>query len=358
LLKAVKGMVAGTSRASDFGGAKEDVEQRSTATGGKLPHSVDPIVAVVAQAGLATVAGQDIQMAANDTIHIGSGQDTNQAIGGAFRLHTGQAIGILGGATKPGDQAAGKGVTFIAGKGDIEYQAQASTITIAAKQDVKIQSQTQHIDWAAAKKIVLSVAGGASLTIEGGNITFECPGKLLVKASKKSFVAGARATYQLPKLPAAPIEDVPLKFNMRLQDVPGPAAEMLPKTDWRIVRAKNEDTALWSDEQILAGISTSKGKLDLTESEEKLLAKEYNKTPGRLWVIANSHVSQLWVTKEKDDWSDDQKRLVALDAKGYSDDWGSTDEQDVYTFHDKLASDETKLKTGAELLADIKKGAA
>jgi type VI secretion system secreted protein VgrG len=29
--------------------------------------------------------------------------------------------------------------------------------------------------------------GGASVTIEGGNITVECPGKILVQASKKSF---------------------------------------------------------------------------------------------------------------------------------------------------------------------------
>jgi type VI secretion system secreted protein VgrG len=211
LMTAVKGMVAGSQRSDDFSGAMNDVGERNTSTSKKLPHSVDPIVAVVAQAGLATTAGQDIQFAAADTIHIASGQDTNQAVGGAFRLHTGQAIGVLGGATKPGDQAAGKGVTIIAGKGDIDYQAQASTITISAKQDVKIQSQTQHIDWAAAKKIVLSVSGGASITIEGGNITFEMPGKLLVKAAKKSFVGPGKELYGLPLLPASICVDCLLK---------------------------------------------------------------------------------------------------------------------------------------------------
>jgi type VI secretion system secreted protein VgrG len=158
-------------------------------------------VAIVAQAGLATAAGQDIQVAAGDTIHFASGQDIHQAVGGAYRLHTGQAIGLLGGATKPGVDAAGKGLSVIAGQGNIDYQAQASTLTIAAKQDVKVQSQTEHIDWAAAKKIVLSTAGGASITIEGGNITLECPGKILVKAGKKSFVAPASLSYPLPSLP-------------------------------------------------------------------------------------------------------------------------------------------------------------
>jgi type VI secretion system secreted protein VgrG len=201
LVTAVKGMVAGSQRTDDFSDAMGDVGERNTSTSKKLPHSVDPIVAVVAQAGLATTAGQDIQVAAGDTIHIGSGQDTNQAVGGAFRLHTGQAIGMLGGATKPGGEAAGTGITFIAGKGDIDYQAQAGLINISAKRDVKVQSQTAHIDWAAAKKIVLSVSGGASITIEGGNITFELPGKLTVNAGKKSFVGPARENYPLPTLP-------------------------------------------------------------------------------------------------------------------------------------------------------------
>jgi type VI secretion system secreted protein VgrG len=201
LMQAVKGMVAGSQRTDDFGDAMGDVGERNTSTSKKLPHSVDPIVAVVAQAGLATTAGQDIQIAAGDTIHFSSGQDTNQAVGGAFRLHTGQAIGMLGGATKPGGDAAGTGITFIAGKGDIDYQAQAGLINISAKRDVKIQSQTAHIDWAAAKKIVLSTAGGASVTLENGNITFECPGTYLVKAGKKSFIGPAKLDYPLPLLP-------------------------------------------------------------------------------------------------------------------------------------------------------------
>jgi uncharacterized protein (DUF2345 family) len=217
--------VAGTTRTDDFGDAMGDVAERNTSTSKKLPHSVDPIVAIVAQAGLATTAGQDIQIAAGDTLHVASGHDTNQAVGGAFRLHTGQAIGMLGGATKPGGDAAGTGITFIAGKGDIDYQAQASTITIAAKQDVKIQSQTAHIDWAAAKKIVLSTAGGASVTIEGGNITFECPGKIWVKAGKKSFVSGQIARASLPKFAPA---TGPLDETFSFKDELGTALVNLP----------------------------------------------------------------------------------------------------------------------------------
>jgi type VI secretion system secreted protein VgrG len=110
------------------------------------------------------------------------------ATGGAHRVHTGQAIGVLGGAVKPGTEAAGTGLTLMAAQGDVELQAQSDALQVAAKGPVTIQSAHGHIDWAAAKKIVISTAGGASITIEGGDITFECPGKLLIHAGIKSFV--------------------------------------------------------------------------------------------------------------------------------------------------------------------------
>jgi type VI secretion system secreted protein VgrG len=66
---------------------------------------------------------------------------------------------------------------------------------------VTIQSEKAQIDWAAAKKITLATAGGASVTIEGGNITFECPGTITVRAGTKSFAGGGSVSYPMPALP-------------------------------------------------------------------------------------------------------------------------------------------------------------
>lgn len=197
MLTSLKGMV----NEQAFEPAKSDAANKRTDTQDKLPHTADALIAIAAQAGLATVAGQDVQLAAADTVHLGAGQDFNLATGGAYRLHTGQAIGILGGAIQPGQGADGKGLTLIAGQGDIEVQAQASTLQVAAKQDVAIQSEQAHIDWAAAKKITLAVSGGASITLQGGNITIECPGTITVKASVKSFEGPQKQSYPLPQLP-------------------------------------------------------------------------------------------------------------------------------------------------------------
>ena len=72
---------------------------------------------------------------------------------------------------------------------------------LAAQKQLAIQSQSASVNWAAAKKITLATAGGASITLEGGNITFECPGAITVKAASKSFEGGASVSPVMPRLP-------------------------------------------------------------------------------------------------------------------------------------------------------------
>ena len=92
-------------------------------------------------------------------------------------------------------------MTVIAGQGDVVLQAQANGMQAAAKLDLSVQSASAFVDWAAAKKITLSTAAGANVTIEGGNITVQCPGKIAIKAASRSFVGPAPEHYLLPQAP-------------------------------------------------------------------------------------------------------------------------------------------------------------
>jgi type VI secretion system secreted protein VgrG len=47
----------------------------------------------------------------------------------------------------------------------------------------------------------LSTAGGANITVENGNITIQCPGKLTVHAASKKFDGPTKLAYPLPGLP-------------------------------------------------------------------------------------------------------------------------------------------------------------
>ena len=176
---------------------------------GKLPHSNDAIIAIAARAGLGVVAGQDMQLASAETASLMSGQDAQFTTGGQARVHTGQAVGILGGVVAAG---VGKvGLQLIAAKDPVDLQAQADVLSLQARDQVDVVSANAHIDWAAAKSISLSTAGGANITIKGGNITIQCPGKLTIHAGKKSFIGPEKQTYALPLLPQAVCVECMLK---------------------------------------------------------------------------------------------------------------------------------------------------
>jgi uncharacterized protein (DUF2345 family) len=196
LLTALSGMVGTDS----LDAARADASAKSTGSGnGRLPHLTDPVIAIAAQEGVGASAGQAIQLANGETVTLMSGQDTQFVSGGQMRMHSGQAIGILAGATKPGD--GGIGLQLITAKGAVEMQAQADEMKVQARDEISVISANAHIDWAAAKRISLSTAGGANITIEGGNITVQCPGKIKVHAGKKSFVGPEKLSYPMPALP-------------------------------------------------------------------------------------------------------------------------------------------------------------
>jgi len=206
-MKALYQAASGTVSQSALDNAISDANNRSTQAGnGKLPHTTDPIVAISAKAGLAVVAGQDIQFASGEAISWQAGQDLHIASGNQLRVNTGQSIGILAGAVQAGDGAKGKGLTMIAGQGPVQMQAQAGQAQVAAKGLINVQSANAHIDWAAAKKITLATSGGASIVIDGKGITTQCPGKITVKAAQKSFVGPGRESYPVPLMPKGTLQ--------------------------------------------------------------------------------------------------------------------------------------------------------
>ncbi|WP_374317205.1 type VI secretion system Vgr family protein [Aquabacterium sp.] len=198
LTRSLSGMVSHTSLPN----ATADASDKHTGAGtGKVPHMADPNMALVSKAGIGITAGQDLHLSSNDTTTIASGHDTHFAVGGQARVHTGQAIGILAGAMQPGSEAAGKGLTLIAAQGAVDMQAQAGSAQLAAKQQLELKTANGVVNIAAAKKVTLAVSGGASITIEGGKFTAQCPGTITVKAGKKSMVGGATQSWVMPDMP-------------------------------------------------------------------------------------------------------------------------------------------------------------
>ena len=105
--------------------------------------------------------------------------------------------------------AAGHGASWFSHSGGIKSIAQAGTQTIQANTDqmeiladqsITITSSNDAIHILAKEKIVLQ-AGQSSVTLEGGNITFACPGKFSVKGSGNAFMGPGSSPAQSEALP-------------------------------------------------------------------------------------------------------------------------------------------------------------
>jgi type VI secretion system secreted protein VgrG len=354
-LKALQRVLGSMVDARDELQAAADTAERHPAGDDRVPHTGEPVLAVTARAGLAIVAGQAVQLAAGEGITLASGEDMQWAVGGAARVHAGQAIGVLGGAVKPGEQAAGTGLTMIAAQGDVQMQAQSGRMQVAAKDQVVVQSANAHIDWAAAKKITLATAGGASVVIEGGNITVQCPGTLTVKAGMKSFAGPQQASYAMPVMPRAPLPvETPFKFDLRLSDAAGPLGAGLPNAPWRIVVARDERLARMAPDALLSGRSSADGRIQLSTAEELALKQAGEQHPGQIWLVQRGKVKPLWLTPQRHDWTDLQRQAHALDALGYSDALGATGQPQTDDAIARLSREETEARSGTAFLNTIK----
>ncbi|MFT4257750.1 MAG: DUF2345 domain-containing protein, partial [Pseudoxanthomonas sp.] len=80
-------------------------------------------------------------------------------------------------------------------------------VKLQAKDQLKIVSANAETELAAGKTIHLATSGGASLTIEGGNITIACPGSITVHAAKKSFVGPAHLSREMNAWPESKFDD-------------------------------------------------------------------------------------------------------------------------------------------------------
>jgi uncharacterized protein (DUF2345 family) len=169
-------------------------------TAGQGQHFGEALIGMSAKDGFAANAAQSLQIANGDAVTLISGHDVQFISGQQMRVHSGQAVGLLGGAIKSGSNNVG--LQIIAAKDGIDIQAQAGELKVQARDQIDVISANAHIDWAAAKSITLSTAGGASIVIDGGNITVQCPGKITVNASKKSLIDPEKLTYSMPEFPS------------------------------------------------------------------------------------------------------------------------------------------------------------
>lgn len=159
-------------------------------------------------------AGQQMQWTTQSDLHVAAGQTVSTVAGGAASLfsHAG-------------------GIQAIAANGPVSLQAHTDRLDILADKEVTVISVNDRIEIKAKEKIVLQ-AGESAITLEGGDITFACPGKFSVKGGKHSFDKGGRSTANLRNLPGELSPE--MQHWIALHYLDPEIAEGIPDVDYEI----------------------------------------------------------------------------------------------------------------------------
>ena len=100
---------------------------------------------------------------------------------------------------------------MVSGEGELDLQAQNNQIRIRSRDQLKLVSANAEVDLAAGKAVHLATSGGASLTIEDGNIVISCPGEIKVHAGKHSFSGPTQLSREMNSWPETRFDE---KFRL------------------------------------------------------------------------------------------------------------------------------------------------
>ena len=114
------------------------------------------------------------------------------------------------------------GIKSIAQAGSQTIQANTDALEILADQSITVTSSNDEIHILAKEKIVLQ-AGQSSVTLEGSNITFACPGKFSVKGSGHAFLGAGKSAAVLEALPEGKADKAPNWIELSHHNIDGEA---------------------------------------------------------------------------------------------------------------------------------------
>ena len=143
-----------------------------------LAESPDAIAFATDASALAH-AGGNLHLTAQQDLHLAAGQTFAGVSGGHVALFAQQGP-----------------VKAIAANGPLSLQAHAGPLELLADQSVAVTATDERIDVLAKEKVVLR-AGNTEVRLEGGDISFACPGSFTVKAGQVPFEEGSSGDVRL-----------------------------------------------------------------------------------------------------------------------------------------------------------------
>lgn len=187
---------------------KATAGSRTLDTAQPVEQFAQPVVLMASAAGVnwatpaSTVlfAGQQLHWSSAGDLHLAAAYTLSSVAANALSLNT----------------HAG-GIKAVAANGPVSLQAHTGELEIVADKAVTVISVNDSIAINAQQKIVLQ-AGQSSMTLDGGDITFACPGNFTVKGGQHVFDGGASAPATLAQLPEGALPPDTLYLDHRYHD--------------------------------------------------------------------------------------------------------------------------------------------
>jgi type VI secretion system secreted protein VgrG len=142
-------------------------------------------------------AGQNLHWTTQEDVHFTAAHTVASVAAGAAALFTHSG-----------------GIQAFAGNGLLSLQAHTDQLEILADKAITVISVNDAIDIRAKEKIVIQ-AGQSAITLEGGDITFACPGKFTVKGGQHLLDSGGKSAGELRRLPDTRIKQYDEAFVIR-----------------------------------------------------------------------------------------------------------------------------------------------
>ncbi|OMG72762.1 type VI secretion system Vgr family protein [Burkholderia ubonensis] len=155
-----------------------------------------PLMLFGSPAGIGISTENSTRITADRHLNFVSGESTFLAAGKSFIASVAEKVSLF---------VQGAGMKFFAGKGKVEIQAQSDGMDLFAEKQLRISSAGEDVLVTARQKVVVT-SGGASITIENGNVEIRCPGAFTVKAASHSFEGPAGFDTPLPALPQSDLK--------------------------------------------------------------------------------------------------------------------------------------------------------
>jgi type VI secretion system secreted protein VgrG len=189
-------------------------------------------------------AGQQLHWTTQSDLHMTAAHTVSSVAGGA--------VGFF---------AHGGGIQAIAGNGPVSLQAHTDKLEIVADGAVTVISVNDSIEIKAKDKIVLQ-AGQAAVTLQGGDITFACPGKFSVKGGQHLFEGGGSQPAEFENLPDSRAKI----FKERLRAIDQVSGKPIKNIPYKI---------LLEDGTVFFGLTDNDGKTEQIATAEETKLKVF-----------------------------------------------------------------------------------